>query len=149
MSNLSDELLTEELMDYLPLLLRALFQYNKSENSISLPPLQLRVLVVLQRLGALSMSDMAEHLSIQRQQLTKIIDALEEKHLVTRKENIDNRRMLIIEATEQGELLLKKFIHRKSELVRQFFEKLSNEERLIVLQSISIMESHLKQYLPE
>lgn len=149
MSNMSDELLTEELMDYLPLLLRALFHYDKAHASISLPPLQLRVLVVLQRTGALSMSDMAEHLSIQRQQLTKIVDALEEKQLVTRKENVDNRRMLFIETTKQGELWLKEFIHHKSELIRHFFEKLSNEERLIVLQSIAIIETQLKEYLPE
>lgn len=149
MTYVSDQVLTEELMDYLPLLLRALFHYEKTLGEIQLPALQLRVLVVLHRSGQMYMSEMAEHLGIQRQQLTKIIDALEEKGLVIRKENVDNRRMLFIEATPNGEEWCNAFIKQKSELVEQFLNRLSDEERLVVLQGVAILESHIKDILPD
>lgn len=138
----SNDDFTEELIEYLPLLLRYLFHHEAAKFH-DLPVTQLRTLVVLHKHGTMSVSDIACHLEIPRQQLTKIIDILEEKQFVCRKDNEQNRRITHIELTDQGLTYLLSLMQHKTLLLNQMLGKLSEEERITLQKAFAIMKDHL------
>lgn len=132
----------EELIEYLPLLLRFLFHHETAAIH-ELPLTQLRALVVLHKHEKLSVTDIASHLEIPRQQLTKIIDCLEDKQFVSRKENEQNRRITHITLTESGIAYLLSLMEHKTLLLNQLLNKLSSAERETLQSAFSIIKHHL------
>lgn len=53
-----------------------------------------------------TMSEMAGELGITKQQLTKLVNDLEEKHLVTRQHDCKNRRQVYLNITPEGDSIM-------------------------------------------
>ena len=91
-------------------LIRKLMQggefYTKELNKkyqVSAP--QLNCLLTLYEYGPLPLSQIAKHIMVKSSTVTGIIDRLEQKGLVTRVRNSQDRRVITIELTEAGKKL--------------------------------------------
>ena len=65
-------------------------------------PGQSRALGVLMRRGPMRLSVLSEHLRIAPRSTTEVVDALEERALVRRRPDPDDRRATLVSLTEQG-----------------------------------------------
>lgn len=83
-------------------------QYHQ-QNLVKANTLAFQTLVTLSELDghSLTMSVLAERLDITKQQLTKLVNDLEEKQLVERKHDPKNRRRVYIQITDHGSSMLK------------------------------------------
>ena len=81
----------------------------RQQNLVKANSLAFNTLVTLNELAdsCLTMSDLASRLEITKQQLTKLVNDLEEKDLVNRIHNPQNRRQVYIRITDHGCTLLK------------------------------------------
>lgn len=91
-------------------------QYQQ-QNMVKANTLAYQTLVALGNLAgqSLTMSVLAEHLDITKQQLTKLVNDLEEKQLVERRHDGKNRRLVYIRITDQGSSMLKELKERMLE----------------------------------
>lgn len=141
MQQKSDKILfLVEFMDMIPHVYKSLFQSVETSQVSSLPATQLRALFIVIKNGIQSMSSLAELLSIPRQQLTKVVHALVEKQLVRRQINAANRRMIMIEPTEQGEALMEQILENNLRQCESYFEAMTPEEQQTILDALKIVK---------
>jgi DNA-binding MarR family transcriptional regulator len=69
----------------------------------------------------ISMTELAQHLRISKQQLTPLIRKLEEKDYVIKEQDATDRRVVILTLTEKGKDIVKR---RWKEIYRLFCDKL-------------------------
>lgn len=89
-------------------------------------PSQLRALRVLTRHGTIRLSELSDHLHIAPRSTTEVVDALESRHLVRRRPDLDDRRATLVELTGQGTGVLDAIRGTESERV---FGRLSPADR--------------------
>jgi DNA-binding MarR family transcriptional regulator len=65
-------------------------------------PSQSRALGVLLQEGAIRLSDLSDHLRIAPRSVTEVVDALEQRGLVARRQDPNDRRAILVEATDEG-----------------------------------------------
>ncbi len=88
------------------------------------------VLVVLLEAGhSLSPCDIGEELSVTRGTVTGLLDSLERQHLVRRLPHPDDRRMLLIELTDEGRGLLDRLLPEHRQGMTDILACLSESER--------------------
>ncbi len=96
---------------------------------LDVTPSQSRALSVLARHGEMRLSEASEHLRIAPRSTTEVIDALEDRGLVTRRPDPDDRRATLIALTDDGAHVASAItIVRKAEAER-FFGNLSETDR--------------------
>ena len=98
----------------------------------------------------MNVTNIAGHMGIQRQQLTKILDTLSDKKLICRTENPENRRLILISITEEGKSYIKNMIRKKAEIFSEILNTLTDEDKKTLMRSIQILKSHLvkERFLP-
>lgn len=102
----------------------ALHLLHRNLVSISVPKIihhDLAILNMLATNGPMLASELAEKLSSTRPQMTQFIDRLEEKGAVRRKTDINDRRRISVEITDNGMLTLSGY---RSMVRNHFAEKL-------------------------
>lgn len=97
-----------------------------------MPPTQLFALMALKHHELLNMTQLAEEVSVSNQQLTKIVDALVEKDLVERVSDQLNRRVVLIQLTEQGKVFLEERRQKMMKNLKNIFAALSDEDMEIL-----------------
>jgi len=99
---------------------------------LSLTIAQLKSLFFISNEGSTNFTRLAQALCVTPSNVTGIVDRLVEQGLVSRRENPENRRMLVLQPTERGEALIASLRERK---IGQLSELLSclNEEQLSTL----------------
>ena len=93
----------------------------------------------------LTMTEFAKELGITKQQLTKLVNDLEEKQYVVRSHNKENRRQVYIEITERGVQHLEKML---GGIVHEILTALSDfpeEDRAKIAECSEIMSSLLRR----
>src|SRR6516162_8243732 len=101
---------------------------------------QLAALAALERHGAMTPGELAEHEKVQPPSMTRVISALVESQLVRREPHPSDRRQVVLTATEAGrELVLKARRKREAWLTRQLNE-LSPAERTTLRAAAPILE---------
>jgi len=143
MDTIDNAEITEELMDLIPQLNKLFYHSIERTDSCLLPPTHMRVLITLIKCGTLNVTNIAGHMGIQRQQLTKILDTLSDKKLICRTENPENRRLILISITEEGKSYIKNMIRKKAEIFSEFLNTLTDEDKKTLMRSIHILKSHL------
>lgn len=99
----------------------------RHENQIRAHSLAFQALLDLNRLPpdkpSMTMSELAEDLKITKQQLTKLVNDLEEKNLAARFHDRTNRRLVNVSITPEGQALLRQL---KSDMLRTTFQAFSD-----------------------
>jgi DNA-binding MarR family transcriptional regulator len=118
----ADDTETEAVVDGLQAMARVMISLTarslaKLNVSITLP--QLRTMVVLAVSGPQRVVDLAAELQVQPSAATRMCDRLVRKHLVSRQERSDDRRVAWAALTPAGrDLVMEVFDHRREQLTR-------------------------------
>ncbi|WP_051048014.1 MarR family winged helix-turn-helix transcriptional regulator [Rhodococcus sp. AW25M09] len=96
-----------------------------------LNPSQSRALHVLAREhDSVRLRDLAEHLRIVARSATDIVDSLEAAHLVTRQQDPNDRRAVLVELTDTGRALLDRIDEARRQVSSEMFDDLEPHERV-------------------
>jgi DNA-binding MarR family transcriptional regulator len=101
---------------------------------------QLAALATLERHGAMSPGDLAEHEKVQPPSMTRVIAALVDWGLVTRAPHPTDRRQVILTVTPAGRALVQKVRRRKEAWPAQRLAELSPQERATLREAAPILE---------
>ena len=94
-------------------LARRLRVERQAEGLASLSDTQLAALAVLDRHGAMTPGELAEHEKVQPPSMTRVIAVLEERRLVMRAPHATDRRQVVLTVTEQGRELVSQARRRR------------------------------------
>jgi DNA-binding MarR family transcriptional regulator len=100
---------------------------------------QLKTLFFISNRGATTTGKLATALKVTPTNVTGIVDRLLEKKLITRTGDPDDRRVLLLRATPQGDELVAELRQNRRERMSELFNRLSEEEASIVAQGLKIM----------
>jgi DNA-binding MarR family transcriptional regulator len=98
---------------------------------MNLPPItvpQIKSLFFISNQGSTSLGKLASALGVTPANVTGIVDRLVEHKLITRVENTQDRRMLIVRTTEKGEELVANLRERKKSYLSKALSDLNSDE---------------------
>lgn len=101
---------------------------------------QLAALATLDRIGAMTPRELAEHEKVQPPSMTRVIGELERRKLVTRNPHPDDGRQVILILTEQGLSALKAERRRREEWLTKRLRELTPQERETLRAAAPILE---------
>ncbi len=90
---------------------------------------QMEALKYLQRHGSCSAAQLADGLHMSPPAVTKLVDRLLRKGMVTRRENPDDRRSVEISLTDSGRLTVERIRARRSQVFELILDRMTHEER--------------------
>jgi len=93
-----------------------------------LTPGRLRALKLLDQHGPIRMGELAELLGVAPRSVTDVIDDLHRADLVNRLPDPDDRRAILVGATDKGRRLLRKAEQTRAEVVEELFGSLSSTQ---------------------
>jgi len=121
-------------------LARRLRVERQAEGLASLSDTQLAALAVLDRHGAMTPGELAEHEKVQPPSMTRVIAVLEERRLVMRAPHASDRRQVVLTVTEQGRELVSQARRRRDAWLAKRLKELSPEERAILRTAAPVLE---------
>ena len=95
-----------DLLDVVPLVMRAIRQEIRDRRSAELTVPQFRTLVFLDRRPGASLATLAEHLGLTPPSTCKLVDGLAQRNLINRQTSVSDRRRVALELTPDGESIL-------------------------------------------
>jgi DNA-binding MarR family transcriptional regulator len=101
---------------------------------------QLAALAALERHGAMTPGELAEHEKVQPPSMTRVIAVLEERGLVRRAAHPTDRRQVILTVTQQGRDLVQLVRRRREAWLAQRMQELTPSERATLLAAAPILE---------
>jgi DNA-binding MarR family transcriptional regulator len=106
---------------------------------LNLTILQVKSLFFITNHGSTNFKKLATALKVTPSNLTGVIERLVEQCLVSRKENPDDRRMLLLKATEKGESLVAELRERRLSYLNKALADLSPEELTLITRGLSLL----------
>ena len=120
----------EELADRLhSTAIHLLRQVRVQDSASGLAPARLSALSVLVFGGAMSLNELAKAEQVRPPTMSRIVDALESEGLVRRTTNEQDRRAVVLEATEKGTAILWQGRKRRVKFLAKRLSRLSEAER--------------------
>ena len=119
--------LTDLITTYYPKM-RKIFRALVSIKDVPITMTQLTCLTIIDKHGKLTMSALANELSMSNQQLTKVVDALVGFEMVERCYDEGNRRKVYAQATDKGKQVLTSLNDELSKKLNWLLCKFSDDE---------------------
>ena len=107
----------------------AAMRFGERISSLNLVPSDAGILRMLGSSGGLSQQELSMRLGIHPSRLVAILDALEERRLVERRPNADDRRQYALHLTETGQGMLRELGRIGSEHMESLCASLTAAER--------------------
>jgi DNA-binding MarR family transcriptional regulator len=101
---------------------------------------QLAALAALERHGAMTPGELADHEKVQPPSMTRVIAALEERGLVTRAPHATDRRQVVLTATGQGVEVVRLSRRLREAWLAKRLRELTPQERALLRQAAPILE---------
>ena len=101
---------------------------------------QLAALATLERHGAMTPGELAEHEKVQPPSMTRVIAALADWELVTRSPDPTDRRQVILSVTSSGRELVQQVRRRREAWLARRLAELTPQERAALLAAAPILE---------
>ena len=131
----------EELADRLhSTAIHLLRQARVQDAATGLAPARLSALSVLVFAGAMSLNELARAEQVRPPTMSRIVDALESEGLVRRTVNEQDRRAVVLEATEKGTAILWQGRKRRVKFLARHLSSLSTEERKKIEDAIAAIQ---------
>jgi DNA-binding MarR family transcriptional regulator len=105
--------------------------------SLPLTIAQLKSLFFIRNQGSTSLGTLAAALGVTPTNTTGIIDRLVKQGLVSRTENPENRRMLLLRATDRGQELVVKLRERRTGYMSEVLQRMSVSELTTMAQGLA------------
>jgi DNA-binding MarR family transcriptional regulator len=135
---------TEQTLDLLPSQLRLaimrLARRLRQEAGSDITWSQQSALASVERLGPISLKDLAEVENITPPSMTRISTHLEERGLVVRAVDAADRRVAHLAITDDGRLLLAKTRSRRDAYLAERLQALAPEDRATLQQALPLLE---------
>ncbi|GLY14299.1 MarR family transcriptional regulator [Kineosporia rhizophila] len=112
---------------------------HESVSPLGITPGQARAIGVLQRHGSLRISSLSEHLRIAPRSGTEVVDALQERGLVERSPDPDDRRATLVSLSPSGEEIAQAVRRARAAEADQFFDRLGEADRRELSRIIGIL----------
>ena len=129
------------ILETVPVVMRAIRNEMRRHRGADLSVPQFRVLVYLNRHAGASLSDIAEHLGLTLPSMSKMIDGLVARELVTRRMDPADRRRVILAPTALGRAA-RQSAHKATESrLAERLAWLSASERHTVLQAMQVLKT--------
>lgn len=129
------ELCAQELLDVVPLVMRAIRTEMRSRRSRDLTVPQFRALLFINGHPATSLSDVADHIGLTLPTLSKMVDGLVARNLVIRKPCPEDRRRIELTITSRGQVQLESARKGTQDRLAEVLSSLSEADRNLVLQA--------------
>ena len=131
----------EELADRLhSTAIHLLRQVRVQDAATGLAPARLSALSVLVFGGAMSLNELARAEQVRPPTMSRIVDALESEGLVRRTVNEQDRRAVVLEATQKGTAILWQGRKRRVKFLARHLSSLSTEERKKIEDAIAAIQ---------
>jgi DNA-binding MarR family transcriptional regulator len=101
---------------------------------------QLAALSALERHGAMTPGELADHEKVQPPSMTRVITVLEERGLVMRTPHPTDRRQVVLTATEQGNAVVQQSRRLREAWLAKRLRELTPAERTLLRQAAPILE---------
>jgi DNA-binding MarR family transcriptional regulator len=101
---------------------------------------QLAALSALERHGAMTPGELADHEKVQPPSMTRVITVLEERGLVMRAPHATDRRQVVLTATEQGNAVVQQSRRLREAWLAKRLRELTPQERALLRQAAPILE---------
>ena len=105
----------------------------------SISKLNIHLLMLLQVHGPQSMSQLAALADVALPNLTGIVDRMEERELVRRERDREDRRVVVVHVTTQGTAILAELESVRREELRRILRTLDPEEQRLCLRAMRII----------
>jgi DNA-binding MarR family transcriptional regulator len=131
----------EELSDRLhSTAIHLLRQVRVQDSATGLAPARLSALSVLVFGGAMSLNELARAEQVRPPTMSRIVDALESEGLICRTVNQQDRRAVVLEATEKGAAILWQGRKRRVKFLAKHLSRLSEQERQQINDAIKAIQ---------
>jgi DNA-binding MarR family transcriptional regulator len=137
----ANEELAHELMDSVPLIMRAIRAEMRSHRESDLSVAQFRAMVYIHRNPAASLSQVADHLGLTPPSTSALIEELVQRGLVARKEVKENRRQIQLDLTVPGKTMLSSAQALTASHLAQILDKLNASEKEQALEILQKLHS--------
>jgi DNA-binding MarR family transcriptional regulator len=127
------------LMEVVPLVMGTIRREMRRHRAADLSVPQFRALNFVRRNPGTSLSQVAEHLDLTLPSVSKMIDGLQERKLLTREIDATNRRKMILNLTEEGNNTLYHTRQATMLYLGDILDNLSHEARLTLATSIETL----------
>jgi DNA-binding MarR family transcriptional regulator len=126
---------------------RALGQYTPDTwMELNVTIAQLKSLVFIAKEGATNLRKLAAALGVTPSNVTGIIDRLVEQGLVSRQENSEDRRMLVLQATDKGKALLDNLRERRISHLSEVLARMNQEDLSSLARGLSSLAKAAEAY---
>ncbi len=108
---------------------------------------EIHTIEVIGMYSSKTMSKIASQLNITTGTLTSIVDKLIRKNYLERKRSETDRRLVYVNLTKKGKLAYR--LHQKfhTDMIKQVVTGFTAQEEIILINGLSKLNTHLKQYL--
>lgn len=107
---------------------------------------QLKSLFFISNQRSTNSGKLAAALGVTPTNVTGIMDRLVKQGLVTRTEDLQDRRVALLQATGRGEKLVAKLRERRKSYLSEVLERLSRDELAVVAQGLKLLAGATKAY---
>lgn len=129
---------------------RALSQSNPDVwMGLSLTIAQVKSLFFIADTGKVNFRKLADALKVTPSNVTGIVDRLVEKELVSRTENQEDRRMLILQLTPRGKALINNLRQQRAVQVAAILKDLSEEDLSAIERGFALFARAVEAYYKE
>ncbi len=141
MMEATPNLVAQEVLEVVPLVMRAIRVQMRSQAAPGLSLPQFHVLGFLDRNPGASLSQAAEYIGVTLPSMSKMVDGLVIEKLLTREFQPEDRRRATLELTPQGRALLRSARVSAQTHFADLFEMLPASRRATVLQAMETLLS--------
>jgi len=117
--------------------LRHEFHDLMQDSGFTLP--QLSVISVLTKNGEQKVSDISEKMGLSNSTVSGILDRLEQKGIIERKRNKDDRRVVKIYLVKGSQQICREFHRKREEYFAHLLKKLSEQEISDIIKGLEIL----------
>ena len=120
--------MVDDIYLFFPLFRKKLFKHKKKLNQNRMPHSYYHILKVLKKRGELPMSEIGRMVYISKSNMTSLIDKLVENKLAERLPDKNDRRVINIALTEEGNELLNEWKKHSNNEIKMNLSTLSDED---------------------
>jgi DNA-binding MarR family transcriptional regulator len=134
-------LAAQQLLDVVPLVMRSIRAEMRRHRLRDLSVPQFRTLTFLNRHAGASLSEAAEFLGLTLPSMSKLVDGLVDKGLVSRETHSGDRRRVTLSLTARGRTLLAAARASTLDALTQELAALDDDQLRTVVQAMQVLES--------
>lgn len=114
------------------------------KTDISLSSIEILILRVLVKQGAMTQQQLAQNIDKDKAQITRLIQMLVKKKLILKQRNPHDKRSFIVTAKENVKIKMEGFIEYERNLVKKMLEGASEKEKENMKNLLKLMKNNIK-----